>query len=430
MTGPLNDFPDDISAQLGLADPRRPSRRRTLWLAAGVVVLFGVALLLWRQQGGDGNARYRSEAATRGDLTVLVTATGNLEPTNQVDVGVEVSGTVASVAVDDNDPVQVGQVLARLDTGRLEAQVRKSEAALQSARARVAQMQATVTETGNKLERLQRMHRSTGGRIPSAQELDTAQAAFTRARTEVASARAAVAEAEATLKLNQTDLGKAAIRSPIDGIVLVRSVEPGQTLAASFQAPVLFTLAEDLTQMELHVDIDEADVGRVRVGQRASFTVDAYPQRRFEARVERIGYGAQEIDGVVTYKAELRVDNRDLLLRPGMTATADIVVERVDDALLVPNAALRFTPAQTARADSGGSVVGRLLPRPPPGSQRPRNTNGHGAQQQVWVLRDGAPQAIELQAGATDGVHTQVLAGAVQPGMELLVETVETDAQQ
>ena len=430
MAGPLNDSPEDITRKLGLTAAQQPRRRRTVWLIVGLLALVGAALAVWRLNEDGSGARYRTEAVTRGDLSVRVTATGNLQPTNQVDVGVEVSGTVATVEVDDNDPVQVGQVLARLDTSRLEAQVRKSEAALQSARARVVQMQATATETGNQLERLQRMHKSTAGRIPSQQELDTAQAAFTRAQTEVASARAAVAEAEATLKLNQTDLDKAVIRSPIDGIVLTRTVEPGQTLAASFQAPVLFTLAEDLTRMELHVDVDEADVGRVRVGQTASFTVDAYPQRQFEAQVERLGYGAQEIDGVVTYKAELRVDNREQLLRPGMTATADIVVARVEDAVLVPNAALRFTPPPTALAEQarGGSVVGRLLPRPPVQQHRAR-TPADDTAQQVWVLRDGRPQAVAVTVGATDGVYTQVLSGAVGPGTELLVDTVEPDAK-
>lgn len=431
MAGPLNDSPEDINRKLGLTAAQTPRRRRTVWLTVGLLALVGAVLSVWRLNADGSGVRYRTETVARGDLGVRVTATGNLQPTNQVDVGVEVSGTVASVEVDDNDPVQLGQVLARLDTGRLEAQVRKSEAALQSARARVAQMQATVTETGNQLARLQRMHKSTAGRIPSQQELDTAQAAFTRAQTEVASARAAVAEAAATLKLNQTDFGKAVIRSPIDGVVLTRTVEPGQTLAASFQAPVLFTLAEDLTRMELHVDVDEADVGRVQVGQNASFTVDAYPQRQFEAQVERLGYGAQEIDGVVTYKGELRVDNREQLLRPGMTATADIVVERVDDAVLVPNAALRFTPPQTAlgeQAEGGGSVVGRLLPRPPANQQRARSKAGDSAQQ-IWILRDGRPQAVPVTVGATDGVYTQMLSGDIEPGTEVLVDTVEPDAK-
>ncbi|HEY9199385.1 MAG TPA: efflux RND transporter periplasmic adaptor subunit [Gammaproteobacteria bacterium] len=430
MTGMHSDTPEDITRKLGLdaAQTRRPRRWRLVAGLAGLALLAG---LLWRLGMDDADPQYRTQAATRGDLTTLVTATGNLEPTNQVDVGVEVSGTVASVEVDDNDPVQVGQVLARLDTSRLEAQVRKSEAALQSARARVAQMQATQTETGNNLSRLQRMHKNTGGKIPSEQDLDTAQASFTRAQTEVASARAAVAEAEATLKLNQTDLDKAVIRSPIDGIVLTRTVEPGQTLAASFQAPVLFTLAEDLTRMELRVDVDEADVGRVQAGQAASFTVDAYPERRFEAHVQQLSFGAQEIDGVVTYEAVLRVDNREQLLRPGMTATADITVAEVRDAVLIPNAALRFTPPQTAldaQAGEGGSVVGRLLPRPPRTNQRPRTAeNTDKSQQRVWVLRDGQPQEIPIKVGATDGRNTQILSGTVEPGMELLVDTVEPD---
>lgn len=427
MTGMPRDTPDDITRKLDLDTPHARGRRLRRWLGAlGLLGIVALGVSLWGLGGSRDGYRYHTQAVERGDLTVKVTATGNLQPTNQVDVGIEVSGTVASVEVDDNDAVQVGQVLARLDTGRLAAQVRKSEATLEAARARVAQMQATQTETGNTLARLQRMHKNTGGKIPSQQELDTAQAAFTRAQTEVASARAAVAEAEATLKLNQTDLDKGMIRSPINGIVLTRSVEPGQTVAASFQAPVLFTLAEDLTQMELRVDVDEADVGRVQAGQPASFTVDAYPERQFEARVEQLRYGAQVVDGVVTYEAVLRVDNREQLLRPGMTATADITVAQVRDAVLIPNAALRFTPPQTD--EDGVNVVGQLLPRPPRSMQRPRTAESTDkSQQQVWVLHDGQPQAVPIKVGATDGVVTQVLSGAIEPGMELLIDVVETD---
>jgi len=413
----------DIARTLGMTGA--PGRRWLRWRWAGLVILVLVfaSLLLMRGSGTAGAPEYRTEVVQRADLTAMVTATGNLQPTNQVDVGIEVSGTIASVEVDFNDQVQIGQVLARLDTSKLDAQLRKSGASLAAAQARVEQMRATMTESHKNLQRLQRIREISNRKLPSEQELDTAEATYTRAQTEVDSALAAVTEAEATLKLNQTDIDKAVIRSPINGIVLVRAVEPGQTVAASFQAPVLFTLAEDLTKMELHVDVDEADVGQVHAGQVASFTVDAYPQREFPAQVLQVRYGAQAVDGVITYMTVLNVDNADLALRPGMTATADIIVQQVDNALLVPNAALRFTPPAPAVTDEGGSVLGKLMPRPPRATPRLHETlSPDKMAQRVWVLRDTGPEEIPIQIGATDGRFTQVLSGDIEAGLAVIVD--------
>ena len=252
-----------------------------------------------------------------GSLTVTVTATGNLEPTNQVDVGSEVSGLVEAVFVDDNDRVTVNQVLARLDISKLEDAVVNNRAALASAEARVLQATASVTEARANLTRLQRVAELSGGKVPSQAELETAEASLARAEADEASARATVEQARASLSSAETSLAKASIRSPINGVVLARQVEPGQTVAASFQAPVLFTLAEDLSSMELEVDVDEADVGQVRAGQKAVFTVDAYPNRQFPATIVRVDFGSQVTDGVVSYATVLRVDNDDLRLRPG-----------------------------------------------------------------------------------------------------------------
>ena len=210
--------------------------------------------------------------------------------------------------------------------------------------------------------------------------------------------------------------------SPIDGIVLKRSIEPGQTVAASFQAPVLFTLAEDLTKMELHVDIDEADVGQVQVGQSASFTVDAYPDRRFPGKILKVYNAPQVVQDVVTYEAILAVDNSAQLLRPGMTATADITVKSVKDALLVPNAALRFTPpaAEDSR-DSNRS----LFPGPPlPEKDLSRAILPGQAQQRVWTLEAGRPAMVPLTIGVTDGRMTEVVEGDLAAGMPLLVDVV------
>jgi len=420
---------DALAATLGLDGAA--SRRRTLtrWLVAFVAVVLAVGGYIRFFAGGDDDApRYVTEKAVQGDLVVNVSATGNLQPTNKVDVGSELSGIIEAVLVDDNDRVKRGQTLARLDTAKLRDQVAKSRAAVASAEAKVQQTRATVEQSRSNLERLREVARLSGGKVPSKSELETAEASFARAVADEAVARAAVAETRAVLSSDETNLTKAAIRSPIDGVVLDRRVEPGQTVAASFQAPVLFTLAENLSQMELQVDVDEADVGQVSKGQPATFTVDAYPGRQYPARIERVGFGSQVKEGVVSYLTVLAVNNEDLSLRPGMTATAEIITARRENVLLVPNAALRYSPpAATAGGNEkkSKSIVGSLIPHPPSG---PRKSAQPAADkdgtQQLWVLRDGAPSAVRVTTGATNGRLTEIVSGELQPGMDVITEAL------
>ncbi len=397
------------------------TRRRLPLVVAGVVLLG--ALVLWRWPGREaGDAPgYVTQPVTRGSLVVTVTATGTLEPTNQVDVGSELSGTVVRVLVDFNDRVTRGQVLAELDTRKLADQTERTRANLASARARVAQTRATADETARNLRRLTDLYDKSGGTLPSASDLDAARAAAARAHADLQSATAAVAEASAALRANESDLAKGAIRSPVDGVVLKRSVEPGQTVAASFQAPVLFTLAEDLKRMTLRVDVAEADVGPVASGQSATFTVDAWPGQRFDATVTQVQYGSKVVDNVVTYPTELQVMNDDLRLRPGMTATAELRVDERNDVWLVPNAALRFTPAETAGADQRRSFT--LVPQMPRRRTAQRNNNhGDDGTRQLWVLKAGAPQPITVRVGATDGKLTEISGAGVNKDLEVITE--------
>jgi HlyD family secretion protein len=414
----------DLATTLDLDRASGRSKRLRRWLIAillvGVVV---VIVVVWKNAGKSATTQFETQEAQRGDLVVLVTATGTLQPTNEVEVGSEISGIVKSVEADYNDKVKVGQVLARIDTSKLEAQATQSNAALEAAKAKVLQTQATVSETRSKLAQLERVRELSNGKVPSQSEFDAAQAAFERAKADDASAAAAVAQAQAALKANQTDIAKAVICSPIDGIVLTRSVEPGQTVAAAFQAPVLFTLADDLTQMELHVDVDEADIGQVKEGQEATFSVAAYLDRTFQARIVQTRYGSKTVEGVVTYETVLEVDNSDLSLRPGMTATADITVKKVEGAVLVPSAALRFTPPAPVEKGPSRGLLGAMLPRPPRSSSKPQeNGTGNGKQQQVWIVKDGQPAAVPVTTGATNGIVTEVLAGDVQPGTPLVID--------
>jgi HlyD family secretion protein len=416
----------NISQTLGIDQSKNHRKHLKRWLIIALLVIVVVtSAVVWKKVERSDSMQYQTQKVQRGNLTVTVTATGNLEPTNQVDVGTEVSGTVETVEVDYNDHVKVGQVLARLDISKLQAQVLKSKAALESARAKVLETQATVDETRNGLARLKRVWELSDNKVPSQDDMDAAHAALQRALAAETIAKAQVSEAQATLEANETDLSKAVIHSPINGIVLTRSVEPGQTVASSLQSPVLFTLAEDLTKMELHVDVDEADVGQVKEGQEATFAVDAHPNRTFPALIAQVRYGSQTVNGVVTYKTVLNVDNSDLSLRPGMTATADITVKKVENAILLPNAVLRFAPpTKEKEAASNGGLLSKLMPRRHRSSQEQRKDDIVDNKQHVWTLRDGQLIAIAIITGVTDGKMTEVVSGDIEPGMELVVDTM------
>lgn len=392
-----------------------------------MVLLVGpltAVVLFWHQSGNSAAVQYKTELATRGDITVIVTATGTLEPTNTVSVGSELSGIIKSVEVNCNDIVQSGQILARLDTSKLEAQLTQAKAALEEAKAKELQAEATVLETQAKLNQLQKVRELSQGKVPSQTEMDAAEAAYKRATADAASAKASVSKAKASLQAIQTDISKSVIRSPINGIVLTREIEPGQTVAASFNTPVLFTIAEDLKEMELHVDVDEADIGKVQEGQTATFSVSAYPNVTFQAQIVQTRFAATTTSGVVTYETILTVNNPDLILRPGMTATTDITVQKIEDAVLVPSKALRFSSPVRETSNNSRGIIGSLLPRPPRASTSSLNLPSQGNQQKVWVLRDGQLTSIEVTTGATGGLMTEIVSGEIQPGMEVVVDTV------
>lgn len=411
------------------------------WGVVGVVVLVLVALLA-RCYGGGTKVEYATVDVARGHLVTSVSATGKLAPTNQVTVGSQLSGLVVHVLVDVNDRVRKGQVLAQIDTEQIDGQIRQNEAQLNANRASVGQARATVAEAQAQLARLEEVYRLSGGRVPSGTELQTGRADAQRAVAALRVAEANVVASEAALAQTRVQRARADILSPVSGVVLARQVDPGQTVAASFNTPTLFVIAEDLSKMKLEVSIDEADVGSVRQGQSATFTVDAFPGRTFPASITRVDVGSNltvssasasssststgttSTSGqVVSYAADLTVDNQSLQLRPGMTATADIVTSDKRNVLLVPNAALRFTPTSGAGAGAGqGGITGALSfgPRRRGNSNR-TVTLGRGAAQTVYVVgQDGKPQAVQITTGDTDGSQTEVLSGGLKPGMKVI----------
>jgi HlyD family secretion protein len=423
--------PADIAATLGLdASSAMAHWRRRLTLGGVAFAVLALAFFFYVRGRGDG-VRYTTESARRGDLTVLVTATGTLQPTNQVDVSSQLSGTIRTVSVDYNAQVKVGQELARLDTSKLDAAVVQSKAALESAKAKVLEAEATLAQAESQIKRLEHVRELSNGKVPSQSDMDTAEAAMLSARAAVADNRAAVKQAQATLDSQETDVDWATIRSPVNGIVLTRAVAPGNTVAASLQAPVLFTLAEDLTHMELIVSVDEADVGQVAEGQGAQFTVDAWPDRHFDAKVSQVRFGAKTLAGVVTYETVLQVDNSERLLRPGMTATAEITVQQLKDALLVPNAALRYAPPTGVRDGDGGGggLLQALMPMRRWGQRRPdakrvaKKISGGPRTARLYELKDGHPHGLDVTPGSTDGTWTEVKAGDVAEDTELIVDS-------
>ncbi|TCK59416.1 efflux RND transporter periplasmic adaptor subunit [Seleniivibrio woodruffii] len=395
-------------------------RKKFIWL--GVIAVIVIALGIKTCVSGKNDIpQYKTVKAEQGDFTVKISATGTLQPTNQVEVGSELSGTVKAVYADYNSKVTKGQILAELDTEKLESQLTQYAAAVKAAQATVLQSQATERETLAKLNRLKNLYDITQGKSPSKSDMDAAQADYDRAVANTASAQAQSAQAEANLKSAKTDLSKAKILSPVNGVVLTRSVEPGQTVAASYQAPVLFTLAEDLKEMELIVNVDEADIGQVKEGMRAEFTVDAYPDKVFKGDITQARYGSETVDNVVTYATVIRVDNSNMLLRPGMTATSDIIVKEQKNAVIIPNEAFRYAPP--AMDASGGSFVSKLMPRPLRAAKTAPRQKKEGAQT-VYKLVNGMPQPVEVATGESNGNGRELIQGDIKAGDELVIGTV------
>jgi len=379
--GPFNG--PQIGERLGKTKTRSWWRRYLWWEIAGAVIL---AIILFIAFGPKPHPTYSFQQVTKSGLTLVVSATGTLAPRVQVDVGAEVSGRIDELLVDYNDHVTKGQKLAQINTDQIVAQ-------MDQARATLEQQQATLVQSAAKAKRFASLIQTNN---VSQQDYDLARADYLRAK-------AGVDLGTAQVKQYETSLQKATIYAPIDGVVLDRKVSKGQTVAASFNTPVLFTLASDLKQMELDVDIDEADVGMVHSGQSANFTVGAYPDKKFDAKLIMVRTNAQTVQNVVTYKGVLIVNNSELMLRPGMTATAEIVTGHLPPSVLVPNAALRFTPP--------ASETKGTTPAP----------SGAG-QGRVWTLDGKKLKPHDLKLGGTDGHFTQVVKGDVKLGDQVITD--------
>ncbi len=394
----------DVAQVLAEESHRGDRRRRVVWLVLATAAIVAALLGWWWFSGASDRSvgSYVTEPAALADIRLIVVATGTLEPTGEVDVSSVISGTIESVSARPNDQVSKGQVLARLDMGDLDARLSGAIAMVSSQQANLLVAEANLADAEAALARTQAL---SSGQSVSVRELELAASSVKRAQAQHALAEAQLQAAQADLQAARNDYDKACICSPIDGIVLETNVNPGQAITSAGLGQPLFSLAEDLTRLNLQVDIDEADVGSVQEGDMASFAVEAWAQRPFSGVIREIRYAPINVDGVVSYRAMLDVDNTGMLLRPGMTATADIVVDEVQDVLTVPNAALRFSPtaSQSTVFQNGMMPSSSVV------------TLG-GSERSVWALRDAELTEVAVTIGVTDGQVSEITKGSLNVG--------------
>lgn len=364
----------------------------------GILLIVSLAavlvVLLWSKENGP---KFRTDKVSRGAMISAVTATGTVNAVTTVLVGTQASGTIKQLYADFNSPVKKGQVIARIDPATFEAQVDQAKANLMSAHANLEKAEATLTDAKRSLGRNRELFSS---HLIARSDVDTAETNYDIAKAQVTAAKAQVSLADAALRTALTNLGYTRIVSPVDGIVVSRNVDIGQTVAASFQTPTLFTIARDLTKMQIDANVDEADIGRIKVGQQVDFTVDAYPDTAFKGTVSQIRNAPITIQNVVTYDVVIKVDNREAKLKPGMTANVSIIISSKNDVLKVSNAALRF----------------RVSEKIPGGEQK----KGPG----IWTLENGKPRRITVSTGISDGNYTEVVSDSLKEGEQVIIESL------
>jgi HlyD family secretion protein len=369
---------------------------KKILIIGGIIIIIAIAVfILFRGKGNE--PKFRTEKVVRGDIEMAVTATGTVNPVTTVLVGTQVSGTIKNIYVDFNSPVKKGQLIARIDPALFEAQVNQAKANLLSSKANLDKAEATSVDAKRTMERNKEL---LAKNLIAQSDFDTAETNYETAKASVSAAKSQVAQSEAALNSAETNLYYTKIVSPVDGIVVSRNVDVGQTVAASFQTPTLFSIAQDLTKMQIDTNVDEADIGNIKVGQDVEFTVDAYPDITFKGKVWQVRNAPITVQNVVTYDVVIQVDNPELKLKPGMTANVSIIVSIKKNVLKIPNAALRFKPAEKVKT----------------GAQQ----KGSG----VWILEQGNPKRVSVSLGISDGSYTELISGNIKEGQELIVESL------
>ena len=370
---------------------------------------------------------YVTKKITRGDLSVVVSATGNLNPTNSVDIGIEVSGTIKEIYVDFNDEVEIGQVLAKLDTTKLQSEVDSLRASLTIAKANQKESEVGLRSKKSIYDRTLKMYKSSNGKYPSINELDDTKFTYETAISNLDATKAKVEQAIYNLKTAQQNLDKAVVKSSIKGIVLNKEIEVGQTVAATMSTPTLFTLAKDLTLMDLIVSIDEADVADIKKDLNVTFSVDAYPKKVFKGKIKQVRLNPIAVNGVVTYETVVLVNNEELLLRPGMTASAKIVTKESVDKLIVPNGALRFKP-KTQNKERKNTMSLVEPPKRPHGENKAKDLSKKDMSP-IFILENNEVKRVMVKVLDTDGKSSTVESKDLKVDDEVIISQKSDDAK-
>jgi len=374
--------------------------KKKVIIAAVIIIAIAGAYFFYFKNGND-SPKYRTEKAIKGSLDEVVTATGTINPTVTILVGTQVSGTIRDIYTDFNAKVEKGQLIARIDPATFDAQAEQARANAMSAGANVEKARASLTDAKRTRDRNRELFSK---KLIARSDLDTAETNHDTAIASLNVAKAAVAQSSAALRLAETNLAYTRILSPVNGVVISRNVDVGQTVAASFQTPTLFTIAQDLTKMQIDTNVNEADIGRLRPRQEVEFTVDAYPEASFKGAVVQVRNAPIVIQNVVTYDVVVGVANPDLKLMPGMTANVSIITARRQGILMAPNSALRFKPAEK------------------PANGKEAKTERGGAA--VWIIENNKPKRVAVKTGISNGQFTEIISGGIKEGQELIAESL------
>ncbi|MCT7569990.1 efflux RND transporter periplasmic adaptor subunit [Aliarcobacter butzleri] len=416
----------DLLEELESFSSKKRINRKFIYIAIAIVSFLAIVLFfIFNGNDKSNKIEYITKKVTQGDLSVVVSTTGNLNPTNSVEIGIEVSGTLKEIFVDFNDEVKAGQILAKIDTVKLQSQVDSSTAALAIAVANQKESQVLLNNKKTLYDRTLNMYKNSGGKYPSKNELDDTRFSYEAAIESLEAAKAKVLQSQSNLKTDKQNLEKASVKSSIDGIVLNREVEVGQTLAATMSAPKLFTIAKDLTNMDLIVSIDEADVADIKKDLPVTFTVDAYPNKVFNGKVKQVRLNPVDTNGVVTYETVVSVDNEDLLLKPGMTATAKIITKESKNKLLIPNGALRFKPKMQEQKNGGVNLVG-------PNMNRPANVARDLSKKElspIFILENNQPKRVMVKVLDSDGKLTSIESEELKVDDEVIISQKSDDGK-
>ena len=377
-------------------------KKKILFFGFVLIIALLIATAVKFAKSKDSSPEYRTEKAARGDIVVTVTASGTINPVTTIAVGTQVSGTITKIFVDYNSTVRKGHLIALVDPASLEAQAEQSRATLSAARANREKAEAALLDAKRAYERNKELF---SRNLIARSDMEVSETNYQANLAAVKAAKAQVTQAEASLKYTETNLGYSNIVSPVDGIVISRDVDVGQTVAASFSTPTLFTIAQDLTRMEINASVDEADIGQIKAGQKVEFTADAYPEDIFHGKVRQVRNAATTVSNVVTYDVVVQTDNPDLKLKPGMTANVSFIISERKNVLRVSEAALTFTPSEIKTA-------GR--------------TKEEGVA--VWILKDKTPQRVAVTAGASDGTSAEITSGGIKEG-DLIITGYLTAAE-